>query len=86
MPTFRYDEEASNEGERSSDFKMLPPGPNNPGVVIWIALNKKAIGIHGTDDLDSIGSSCWKSEERRSDIDSVAAMHSSLPAQTIKQA
>lgn len=55
MPTFRYDEKVLNEGERSKDFKMLPPGPNSPVGVIWIALNKKAIGVHGTDDPGSIG-------------------------------
>ncbi|MBA3273996.1 MAG: L,D-transpeptidase, partial [Chthoniobacterales bacterium] len=37
MPTFRYDEKMLNEGERSDDFHMLPPGPNNPVGVMWIA-------------------------------------------------
>ena len=36
---------------------MLPPGPNNPVGVVWIALNKKGIGILGTNDPDSIGRS-----------------------------
>ncbi|MBA2269279.1 MAG: L,D-transpeptidase [Chthoniobacterales bacterium] len=57
MPTFRYDEKMLNEGERSDDFHMLPPGPNNPVGVIWIALNKKGIGLHGTAAPDSIGRS-----------------------------
>ena len=34
---------------------MLPPGPRNPVGVMWIALNKKGIGIHGTNDPASIG-------------------------------
>jgi lipoprotein-anchoring transpeptidase ErfK/SrfK len=55
LPNFRYDLEMLNEGERSSSFYMLPPGPNNPAGVIWIALNKKGIGIHGASDPDSIG-------------------------------
>ena len=55
LPNFRYDLKMLNEGERSSSFYMLPPGPNNPAGVIWIALNKKGIGIHGTSDPDSIG-------------------------------
>jgi len=55
MPTFRYDKKVLEKGKRSKEFKMLPPGPNNPVGVVWIALNKKAIGIHGTDDPDSIG-------------------------------
>ncbi len=45
------------EGERSSDFVLLPPGPNNPVGVMWIALDKKGIGIHGTEEPDTIGRS-----------------------------
>jgi len=55
LPNFRYDTKMLKEGERSSNFHLLPPGPKNPVGVVWIALNKKGIGIHGTDDPDSIG-------------------------------
>ncbi len=57
LPRFRYDKAMLNKGERSADFHMLPPGPNNPVGVLWIALNKKGIGVHGTDDPDRIGRS-----------------------------
>jgi len=57
LPNFRYDPKMLKQGERSSNFHILPPGPNNPVGVIWIALNKKGIGIHGTNDPDSIGRS-----------------------------
>jgi len=57
LPNFRYDLKMLQEGERSSNFHVLPPGPNNPVGVIWIALSKEGIGIHGTDDPDSIGRS-----------------------------
>ncbi len=57
MPTFRYDESMLKHGERSDDFHMLPPGPRNPVGVLWIQLNKTGIGIHGTEDPDSIGRS-----------------------------
>lgn len=57
LPEFRYDEKMLNEGQRSQDFHMLPPGPNNPVGVIWIALNKDGIGLHGTSDPDLIGRS-----------------------------
>lgn len=57
MPDFRYDEAMLKKGERSSKFHILPPGPNNFVGVIWIALNKKGIGLHGTDEPDSIGRS-----------------------------
>ena len=55
LPTFRYDKEMLEHGERSGNFYMLPPGPRNPVGVMWIALNKKGIGIHGTNDPGSIG-------------------------------
>jgi len=55
LPTFRYDERMLKRGERSKNFHMLPPGPNSPVGVVWIALNKRGIGIHGTDDPNTIG-------------------------------
>lgn len=44
-------------GEFTRKALGLPPGPNNPVGVMWIALDKKGIGIHGTEDPDSIGRS-----------------------------
>ena len=57
LPTFRYDARMLKRGERSKNFHLLPPGPNNPVGVMWIALNKKGIGIHGTNEPDTIGHS-----------------------------
>jgi lipoprotein-anchoring transpeptidase ErfK/SrfK len=55
LPRFRYDKEMLKHGERSGNFHMLPPGPNSPVGVIWIALNKKGIGLHGTNEPETIG-------------------------------
>jgi lipoprotein-anchoring transpeptidase ErfK/SrfK len=55
MPTFRYDKEMLQHGKRSGNFYLLRPGPRNPVGVMWIALNKKGIGIHGTNEPDSVG-------------------------------
>lgn len=55
MPTFRWDKEMLKHGNRSGNFYLLRPGPRNPVGVMWIALNKKGIGIHGTNDPASIG-------------------------------
>ena len=55
MPRFRYDKEMLQHGQRSGNFYLLPPGPRNPVGVMWIALNKKGIGIHGTNEPGSIG-------------------------------
>jgi lipoprotein-anchoring transpeptidase ErfK/SrfK len=57
LPEFRWDESMLKSGIRSNNFFQLPPGPNNPVGIAWIALNKPGIGIHGTSDPDSIGRS-----------------------------
>ncbi len=56
-PNFRWDEAMLQHGVRSRDFHLLPPGPNNPVGIYWIALNKPGIGLHGTSDPDRIGRS-----------------------------
>jgi len=55
LPSFRWDEAMLKYGQRSDNFHMLPPGPNSPVGVIWIALNKKGIGLHGTNEPETIG-------------------------------
>jgi lipoprotein-anchoring transpeptidase ErfK/SrfK len=55
LPTFRYDKEMLQHGKRSGNFYLLSPGPRNPVGVMWISLNRKGIGIHGTNEPDSIG-------------------------------
>lgn len=59
MPTFRWDKGVLDHGKRTSNFFILPPGPNNPVGVGWIGLNKPGIGIHGTNNPYSIGT--WAS-------------------------
>jgi lipoprotein-anchoring transpeptidase ErfK/SrfK len=55
MPNFRWDEGVLNHGVRTDKYYMLPPGPNNPVGVLWCALNKPGIGIHGTNSPQTIG-------------------------------
>lgn len=55
LPRFRWDEQMLKHGQRSGNFHMLPPGPNSPVGVIWISLNKKGIGLHGTSEPETIG-------------------------------
>jgi lipoprotein-anchoring transpeptidase ErfK/SrfK len=55
LPNFRWDEGVLNHGVRTEEFFMLPPGPNNPVGVVWIALSKPGIGLHGTHYPASIG-------------------------------
>jgi lipoprotein-anchoring transpeptidase ErfK/SrfK len=57
MPTFRWDAGVLNYGVRTSNFYELPIGPNNPVGVMWIGLSKPGIGIHGTNQPQTIGRS-----------------------------
>ncbi|HYJ04086.1 MAG TPA: L,D-transpeptidase family protein [Chthoniobacterales bacterium] len=55
LPVFRHDEGVLNHGEKSGTFFNLPPGPNNPVGVLWMGLNKPHVGIHGTNNPETIG-------------------------------
>jgi lipoprotein-anchoring transpeptidase ErfK/SrfK len=57
MPTFRWDKSVLEYGVRSSNYYELPIGPNNPVGVMWIGLNRPGIGIHGTNQPETIGRS-----------------------------
>jgi lipoprotein-anchoring transpeptidase ErfK/SrfK len=57
MPWFRWDAEMLNHGRRSSNFYNLPPGPRGQVGILWIGLNKRGIGIHGTLSPYTIGRS-----------------------------
>lgn len=55
MPYFRYDEMMLNQGVRSANFVLLPPGPRSPVGVMWMGLSKSGIGLHGTNNPETIG-------------------------------
>lgn len=55
MPTFRWDKAMLEKGERSDNAYNLPPGPNNPVGILWMQLNRDGIGLHGTEDPETIG-------------------------------
>ena len=54
-PWFRYDEGMLNYGVRTENYYNLPPGPNNLVGVVWMGLNKPGIGLHGTNNPETIG-------------------------------
>ncbi len=55
LPWFRWDESMLMHGVRSNDFYNIPSGPNNPVGVLWTGLSKRGIGIHGTNNPETIG-------------------------------
>ncbi len=54
-PTFRWDESMLKRGVRSDTYHTLPPGPNNLIGIFWASINKKGIGLHGTNAPETIG-------------------------------
>lgn len=55
LPWFRHDEGVLNSGVRTDNFYNLPAGPNNPVGVLWMGLNKPHVGVHGTNNPETIG-------------------------------
>jgi lipoprotein-anchoring transpeptidase ErfK/SrfK len=55
LPWFRHDEGVLNAGVKTSNFYNLPAGPNNPVGVLWMGLSKPHVGVHGTNNPETIG-------------------------------
>jgi len=55
MPYFRYDKSVLRDGTRSANAYMIPPGPNNYVGIVWMGINRRSVGIHGTNSPDRIG-------------------------------
>jgi lipoprotein-anchoring transpeptidase ErfK/SrfK len=55
MPHFRWDKSVLEYGVRSEEAYNLPPGPNNPVGIVWMAINRSSVGMHGTPTPDRIG-------------------------------
>jgi lipoprotein-anchoring transpeptidase ErfK/SrfK len=55
LPVFRHDEGVLQHGVVSGNYFILPAGPNNPVGILWMALNKPHVGIHGTNNPETIG-------------------------------
>lgn len=55
LPNFRWDKSVLESGVRSDNAYELPPGPNNPVGIVWMAINRPSVGMHGTPTPDQIG-------------------------------
>lgn len=75
MPTFRWDEGVLNHGKRTNEFFMLPAGPRNPVGVVWIGLSKPGIGMHGTNNPNTIGRAASHGCMRLANWDAVRLAH-----------
>jgi lipoprotein-anchoring transpeptidase ErfK/SrfK len=55
FPHFHYDPTLYHEVPDSEPDAHLPPGPNSPVGIVWIALSKEHYGMHGNPEPESIG-------------------------------
>jgi len=54
-PTYTYNPDYAFRGVKAKHEFKIKPGPNNPVGVVWIALNEKGYGIHGTPEPEKVG-------------------------------
>ncbi len=54
-PPFHYNPDLFWDADSKDKKALLPPGPNGPVGVVWIDLDKKHYGIHGTPNPEKIG-------------------------------
>ena len=53
-PTYHYDPSLNLRGVEVEEKLELPPGPNSPVGLVWIALSAKGYGIHGTPEPEVV--------------------------------
>jgi lipoprotein-anchoring transpeptidase ErfK/SrfK len=54
-PTYTYDPEFKFKGVAADEKLHIAAGPNNPVGSVWIALDQKTYGIHGTSEPSKVG-------------------------------
>jgi lipoprotein-anchoring transpeptidase ErfK/SrfK len=55
MPWYRWNKGVLKTGVASGESYDVPAGPNCQVCVLWCGLNKRGVGIHGTNSPDNIG-------------------------------
>ena len=55
MPWYRWNKGVLNNGVSNGESYQIPSGPNCPVGVLWCGLNKRGVGVHGTNSPDNIG-------------------------------
>jgi lipoprotein-anchoring transpeptidase ErfK/SrfK len=54
-PTYSYNPEFKFRGVKADRKLKIAAGPNNPVGAVWIALNQRTYGIHGTAEPGQVG-------------------------------
>jgi lipoprotein-anchoring transpeptidase ErfK/SrfK len=54
-PYYRWDPAVLKDVSRRAPVRMLPPGPNSLVGLVWVALSRPHVGIHGTPYPETVG-------------------------------
>jgi lipoprotein-anchoring transpeptidase ErfK/SrfK len=54
-PSYKYNPEFKFRGQKTDREVKIAAGPNNPVGSVWIALDQKTYGIHGTGEPSKVG-------------------------------
>jgi lipoprotein-anchoring transpeptidase ErfK/SrfK len=54
-PDFHYNPRLFWDAKKGDEKSTIKPGPNNPVGIVWIALNLKHYGLHGTPEPGRVG-------------------------------
>jgi lipoprotein-anchoring transpeptidase ErfK/SrfK len=83
-PHFHYQPTLFHEVPDTDPEANLPPGPNSPVGVVWIALSKPHFGVHGTSDPESIGYASSHGCVRLPNWDAEEIGHRVIPGVTVE--
>lgn len=83
-PSYTYSPEFRFEGVQSRGKFRIGPGPNNPVGLVWIALNRRSYGIHGTPEPEGVSQTASQGCARLTNWDALRLMsmvRSRMPVQ-----
>jgi lipoprotein-anchoring transpeptidase ErfK/SrfK len=83
-PDYVYDPRKLTWGPRSHGKLHIPPGPNGPVGVVWIALSAKDYGIHGTPQPQLIGKTASHGCVRLTNWDAEELSHAVKPGTPVR--
>jgi len=71
-PVYVYDPKFNFRGVSAKEKLKIAPGPNNPVGLIWMSLNEKTYGIHGTPEPAKVGKAASHGCVRLTNWDAIA--------------
>lgn len=78
-PTYTYDPSKLTWGPKGHGRFIIEPGPNNPVGQVWIALNARGYGVHGSPRPDKIGKTASHGCVRLTNWDALLLAHAVKP-------